>query len=152
MDVSVGERFGKLIVIGLSKRRASNKSILRECVCDCGKETEVQLSNLKSGATKSCGCLMKKGNSSTHKDSNSPTYISWSSMRTRCKNPNASNYNRYGGSGVSICPEWDSYIQFKQDMGERPVDTSIDRINPYGNYEPSNCQWANVNQQRSNRR
>lgn len=79
-----------------------------------------------------------------------PTYKSWSEMKLRCKNPAHSKGNCY--DGVSYCEEWESFENFFRDMGERPKGTTLDRINPYGNYEPSNCRWADFITQENNRR
>lgn len=82
----------------------------------------------------------------------SPTYRSWGAMITRCSNPNVENYVRYGGRGITVCQRWRDFANFLADMGERPEDTSIDRIDVNGDYEPGNCRWATAEQQRANRR
>ena len=82
-----------------------------------------------------------------------PGYKSWENMRARCKNPNHANYSEYGGRGITVCERWDgSLLNFLADMGEQPPGMSLDRIDPDGNYEPKNCQWANQSQQNINRR
>ena len=81
-----------------------------------------------------------------------PLYCIWQSMRQRCLNPNANNYHRYGGRGITICDRWDDFNLFLEDMGERPEGYSIDRINNNGNYEPSNCKWSTTVDQNNNRR
>ncbi len=80
----------------------------------------------------------------------SPTWNSWSKMRERVLNPNHVKHHLY--EGVEICERWDSFEAFLEDMGERPEGTSLDRIDPYGNYEPDNCRWATSLEQRHNRR
>jgi len=82
-----------------------------------------------------------------------PTYNSWNNMKFRCYNQKATQYAFYGGRGIKVCNEWKvSFDQFVEDMGIRPERTTLDRINPDGNYEPGNCRWATKSEQSRNRR
>ena len=73
-------------------------------------------------------------------------------MKSRCNNPNFPDYDKYGGRGISVCERWNSFVNFLEDMGERPAGMSLDRFpDGGGNYEPSNCRWATVAQQLENR-
>lgn len=88
----------------------------------------------------------------THGMSKSRTYRIYSSMKTRCDNPNAIQYADYGGRGIKVCDRWnESFQHFLEDMGECPNGLSIDRVNNDKGYEPSNCQWATVFQQSRNK-
>jgi hypothetical protein len=72
-------------------------------------------------------------------------------MKRRCLNPRAPNFEWYGGRGITICEEWlSSFEAFFADLGTRPAHCSLDRIDPNGNYEPTNCRWADTKQQRTN--
>ncbi len=115
-----------------------------EFVCDCGNTKYIAASDVVKGSTKSCGC-MKQGRPTGHGMCFTPTYYSWQGMHQRTR-------HREEYSDVSVCERWDSFENFLEDMGKRPIDMTIDRINPYGNYEPDNCRWADAMTQRHNRR
>jgi hypothetical protein len=79
-------------------------------------------------------------------------YYTYSAMKARCYNKNFKHYNRYGGRGIKICDRWlDSFLSFVEDVGERPENHSLDRINNDGDYEPSNCKWSTPREQSYNR-
>jgi len=73
-------------------------------------------------------------------------------MIQRCTNPNNTGYDNYGGRGITICDEWQSFEGFHKSMGDRPEGTSIDRINNNGNYTPDNCKWSTRSEQSANSR
>jgi len=73
-------------------------------------------------------------------------------MVRRCTNPQDKDYPRYGGVGVSVCPEWLEYPAFVADMGEPVGDETLDRSDTYGNYVRENCRWAGVKAQNRNTR
>lgn len=81
-----------------------------------------------------------------------PTYYSWAAMIQRCTNPSRNVYNLYGGRGICVCDEWKNFTNFFDDMGERPVGCSLDRINCDGDYTPANCKWHSYKTQARNRR
>lgn len=79
-------------------------------------------------------------------------YKSWDAMIQRCTNENSTSYPRYGGSGVTVCDEWRSFVAFHSDMGDRPEGTSLDRIDSNLGYYKENCRWATEVQQARNRK
>lgn len=93
------------------------------------------------------------GRPPVHGQCGTPTYISWRAMLNRCRNPNADQYPRYGGRGITVCDRWASdFSAFLSDMGARPSpDLTIERVNNDGNYEPGNCRWATAQEQENNK-
>ena len=143
-----GEKYGRLTVLsldGLNKHKRSMWS----CLCDCGNETVVDISNLKYGTTFSCGCLRKQ-NKTTHGMCDTPTYSTWASMIQRCANSKSHGYEHYGGKGIKVCDKWKTFSGFLSDMGVRPEGMSLDRVNGNCDYEVNNCRWATNIQQANN--
>jgi hypothetical protein len=82
-------------------------------------------------------------------------YLSFRSMKDRCLRPRSIGYERYGGRGVKICDRWllkGGFEKFLADMGPRPLGKTLDRKDPFKDYCPENCQWADIDEQHLNRR
>lgn len=82
----------------------------------------------------------------------SPTYVSWECMKQRCNNQNNKAYQNYGGRGITYETRWEEYDSFLEDMGERPLGTTLDRIDVDGDYCKSNCRWTTRKEQQHNLR
>ena len=155
----VGMKFGRWTVINSTSERTAGKMILWVCKCECGTIKTVSGTSLRMNKSKSCGCFkydVAKIHHIKHGHENergkSRTYTTWDNMTQRCTNPKRQEYKYYGGRGITVCDRWKDFRNFYADMGERPEHRSLDRINYDGNYEPSNCRWATVEEQLANRR
>lgn len=108
------------------------------------------------GAAKSVGGEMKRHFNYKHGHCtgyrSSKTYASWHDAIARCTLEGNKRYKDYGGRGIIVCDRWMKFENFLADMGEKPFGKTLDRIDTNGNYEPSNCQWADAKAQSRNRR
>jgi hypothetical protein len=155
----IGLRFGKLEVIAFVEMRGNYRSYWK-CQCDCGERTVVRCDSLRSGQSRSCGCLQKAQvaersfkHGAARNGQEAPEYKVWAGMISRCTNPNAHAFMEYGGRGIAVCDRWlHSFEAFLADMGQRPPRTTLDRIDNDRGYEPGNCRWATPEEQQSNRR
>lgn len=160
MKTLIGEKFGRLTVEEKAERpkHIKSKRAYWKCKCDCGNEIIATTTDLKTGHTKSCGCLRAEKISKMsrkHGKRNERIYDIWRNMRKRCNNPKCDRYKDYGERGIEVCKEWnESFINFyKWSTNSGYNDKlTLDRINVDGNYEPSNCRWQTYKQQNNNKR
>ncbi len=159
--LSVGQVFGRLQIVGMLRTMGSREApgtLVCLCRCQCGGTANIIGPSIAGGKTRSCGCIRREVSRAsrvaltTHGMVNTPTWLSWRSMWTRCGNPNATDYELYGGRGVSVCQQWESFETFYRDMGARPPGKSLDRVDTNGNYSPGNCRWVTPAEQCQNRR
>ena len=149
-----GQRFAHWLVVKRSTKRTTSGHPLWRCVCDCGKKRLIWGHELRHGSSKSCGCRTGVIVPEWARR-NSPTRNSWRCMITRCTNDKSEDWAYYGGRGITVCVRWlgdYGLLNFCLDMGRRKEGFTLDRINPNGNYEPSNCRWADATTQRMNQR
>lgn len=161
----IGKRFGRLVVVRKTEER-KRRSIVWECKCDCGNTFYCAGQRLSSNKIVSCGCKSKEKQHFAH---NSSIHKIWDTMLTRCYNKNRRQYYLYGGRGIKVCDEWNSrtgnvkafsnfydwainngYSEEKEKWGRAKY--TLDRIDPDGDYSPTNCRWITNEEQQKNKR
>ncbi len=152
----INQRFDRLVVIGKAGVD-KGRHVLWECKCDCGNTIAVTGNNLRSGNTKSCGCMARESltnRNTKHGESKTRLYRIWSGIHTRCKNCNRSDSKSYALRGITVCDEWGSYEGFKKWAMSNGYNNmlSIDRIDNDKGYSPENCRRVTQKQQCNNRR
>jgi hypothetical protein len=147
-DNLIGKRYGNLTV--LEMHDVVRGHVRWRCACDCGKEKLAFGHKLKDGQIKSCGC---KRYSYGHHQTETRLYHIWCTMKARCNRETSVKYKNYGGRGIKLCEQWQSFEPFFEwSMANGYRDNlSIDRINVNGNYEPSNCRWTDNETQANNK-
>lgn len=157
-----GLRFGRLQVIKWEGTDAQRGAMWR-CRCDCGNEIIVRRRNLVvKGNTLSCGChridiqrirRTKHGNTKSG-EPKSKEYACWGNILQRCYNPRHRAFKSYGAKGVQVCEAWrHDFAAFLASVGSAPFAKAyIDRIDPFGNYEPGNVRWVDETASNRNKR
>lgn len=146
-----GQKFGRLLVIDdaepLVDKNGRNRMVL--CRCDCGNFVIKKMTKVVNGEIKSCGCLAveKSRERGRHHMTKTRIHNEWSSMLARCG-------KKRGYEDVTVCGEWRVFENFYEwSMNNGYSDNlTLDRIDPYGNYEPGNCRWTDNKTQQNNKR
>lgn len=146
----VGDKQGKLTLV--SRLSGGQKWL---CRCECGKEVITQISG-GSHACAECANKINGINMTIHGESHKGVrlYGIWLTMRTRCNNPKSNHYSYYGGRGIKVCEEWNSYETFQTwawSNGYLP-NLTINRKDNEKGYYPDNCNWCTRKEQMRNTR
>ena len=169
----IGMKYNRLTVVDAwigDFHSHHSKVVVWKCQCDCGNETVARATEVANGYKKSCGCLSAEGlelgrakrKYEVGQGYGERLYGIWNTMKQRCENPNNASYKYYGAKGVTVCNEWvNNYEAFREWAYANGYDENaplskhtctIDRIDPFCNYEPSNCRWADAHTQNLNKR
>lgn len=153
----VGKSFGRLKVLAFAGS-TKGRAYVWKCLCQCGKETEVNGAKLRNGHTASCGCLSVDVGSTVNLQhgqarigAKSRAYTAWVSMLRRCTATTGKDAKDYALRGITVCAAWRSFPAFFAEMGECPPKLTLEREDVNGNYERSNCVWASRKVQANNK-
>lgn len=156
----IGEKYGRLTIIEYLGKNTKGRPMVK-CRCDCKDHNVVDVCyyNIKYGNTKSCGCYRSEyvaNKNKTHGLRYCPIYDLWVVIKQRCYNTKCKDYKYYGNVGVGMSESWQSFENFYDDMYKSYLNhvekygkknTSLDRIDPNGNYCKENCRWATWKEQ-----
>ena len=158
-EIKTGDRFFRIKILSETKPSITPGGTIRRrflCQCDCGKKWSVAMADLRSGDTKSCGCLKidrSKKRLTKHGLCKNKSYRTWCGIKDRCLNSNTPSFKNYGGRGITVCDRWvNSFENFYEDMGEPSKELSIERVDNNKGYFKTNCKWATRSEQSRNKR
>ena len=152
-----GQKFGRLTVVRFDHKENGRKYYL--CQCDCGNFKIVSNHSLKSGNTKSCGCLHKEiliqrnKDNRVHHPENERLLRIWRAMLHRCYKETDEHYDYYGGRGIKVCDDWHNFETFQEwALANGYADNlTIDRLDGNKDYCPENCSWATMTVQNNHK-
>lgn len=149
-QIPIGSKFNHLTIIEEAGWLAytTQRTKLVKAQCDCGVYVIRPLNRIKTGNTKSCGCisLRAKYSSITNKGSDYKRINNmYNHMNSRCYDINNNRFYRYGGRGIVVCEEWrndfQAFYYWAVNNGYNKG-LQIDRVNNNGNYCPENCRFV----------
>lgn len=152
----LGCRYARLTVLEMIYGDGETKLRAR---CECGGELVTLADRVRSGNTKSCGCLKHETSAemgrarSKHGMSSTRLYAIWQGVIQRTTNPNSVSFSDYGGRGIAMCQEWREFAVFAAAVGDPPTEHhTLDRRDNSKGYEPGNVRWATKAEQNHNKR
>lgn len=156
-EIQIGEIYSRLTVTKGEHLINDRRHVIADCSCGTINFV-VRADSVLEGNTQSCGCLQKEAASlanKTHGESDTVLYKNYHAMLARCYDPNCVPYKDYGARGITVCDRWKGdtgFLNFKEDMGQKPKGFSIERRDVNGNYSPENCKWESYSVQGFNKR
>lgn len=163
-----GQKFGKLTVLKQDKPYITSGGAWKTfwiCQCECGNYVHANVNKLKTGYTRSCGCLRVERIKELNRKytiTDKRLYGIYKSMIDRCHNKQNDRYTSYGSRGIIVCDAWlGEYgyeffskwaIENGYDENAKRGECTLDRIDTNGNYEPDNCRWITNKEQQNNKR
>jgi hypothetical protein len=149
------KRYNRWTVLGFS-HTDKHRTQFWNCICECGKQKVVNAAHIKTGRSRSCGCLQKETISKLKKHGQYGTklYGVWAGMKQRCQNPKAHEYENYGGRGITVCTNWQTakpFLDWALANGYREG-LQLDRINTDKGYSPENCRFVTPAENECNRK
>lgn len=158
IPVKKGDRYAMLTIIRELPR--INKNVRRvEVRCDCGAKKPMNLGNLRSGNSFSCGCRKVPSGSANpnfrHGVAAHPLYHAIQRAIGRCTNPNDVSYHNYGKRGIAVCDLWRkdpaAFVKWGLAKGWYPG-LYLDRKENDDDYRPGNCRFVTPKISSNNRR
>lgn len=147
------QQFGRLTVIKFVRLNHRRKAVW-ECKCSCGQSWEAIGNELRSGHTRSCGCLSRETllrHITKHSQARTVEYSAYCTAKRRCSDPKDKGFKNYGGRGIEFL--FNSFEEFIDHIGPKPSpELMLDRRNNDGNYEIGNIRWVTRSVQNKNRR